>query len=65
MAVAVRPDCQGKGLSALVLTELRQRALCGWFDIGDRSGPADPEIDLSIDSDGDFCLLAARRWRAS
>ena len=29
MATAVRPDCQGKGLSALVLTELRQRAFAG------------------------------------
>ena len=29
MAAAVRPDCQGNGLSALVLNELRQRASAG------------------------------------
>ena len=29
MAAAVRPDCQGNGLSALVLKELRQRAFDG------------------------------------
>ena len=29
MAAAVRPDCQGMGLSALVLMELRERALDG------------------------------------